>query len=114
MLQWTLKFYRGDNQVKTSFKRLYFHERIRGNAFSSLNVATVPRSPFGEERLFGDMNAGMAGGIAGLVLIVAVTTLFIFLWLIKRRRERQDPAERGAIALGKHPNVVRATLHLTY
>ncbi|KAI7791669.1 putative cadherin-related family member 5-like [Triplophysa rosa] len=66
----------------------------------------VPRSPFGEERLFGDMNAGMAGGIAGLVLIVAITTLFIFLWLIKRRRERQDPAERGAIALGKHPNVV--------
>ncbi|XP_056605018.1 cadherin-related family member 5 [Triplophysa dalaica] len=66
----------------------------------------VPRSPFGEERLFGDINAGMAGGIAGLVLIVAITTLFIFLWLIKRRRERQDPADRGAIALGKHPNVV--------
>ncbi|KAA0721063.1 Protocadherin-15 Precursor [Triplophysa tibetana] len=66
----------------------------------------VPRSPFGEERLFGDMNAGMAGGIAGFVLIVAITTLFIFLWLIKRRRERHDPADRGAIALAKHPNVV--------
>nr|XP_055045724.1 cadherin-related family member 5 isoform X1 [Misgurnus anguillicaudatus] len=65
----------------------------------------VPRSPFGEERLFGDMNAGMAGGIAALVLIVAITTLFIFLWLVKKRRERQYPAERGAIALGKHPNV---------
>lgn len=82
---------------------------------SSLNSVIVPRSPFGEERLFGDMNAGMAGGIAGLVLIVAITTLFIFLWLIKRRRERQDPADRGAIALGKHPNVVRAPLlYLTY
>ncbi|XP_016406151.1 cadherin-related family member 5 isoform X3 [Sinocyclocheilus rhinocerous] len=65
----------------------------------------VPRSPFGEERLFGDMNAGMAGGIAALVLLVAVTVLFLFLWLAKRRRERRDPADRGAVALGKHPNV---------
>ncbi|XP_016406150.1 cadherin-related family member 5 isoform X2 [Sinocyclocheilus rhinocerous] len=68
----------------------------------------VPRSPFGEERLFGDMNAGMAGGIAALVLLVAVTVLFLFLWLAKRRRERRDPADRGAVALGKHPNVVNS------
>ncbi|XP_067283429.1 cadherin-related family member 5 isoform X2 [Pseudorasbora parva] len=65
----------------------------------------VPRSPFGEERLFADMNAGMAGGIAAIVLIVAVTALFICLWLAKRRRERRDPEDRGSVALGKHPNV---------
>ncbi|KAK7149565.1 hypothetical protein R3I94_009021 [Phoxinus phoxinus] len=65
----------------------------------------VPRSPFGEERLFADMNAGMAGGIAAFVLIVAVTTLFICLWLVKRRRERRDPEDRGSVPLGKHPNV---------
>uniref|UniRef100_A0A8C1XSA9 Cadherin domain-containing protein n=1 Tax=Cyprinus carpio TaxID=7962 RepID=A0A8C1XSA9_CYPCA len=68
----------------------------------------VPRSPFGEERLFGEMNAGMAGGIAVLVLIVTVTVLCLFLWLAKRRRERQDPADRGAVALGKNPNVVNS------
>lgn len=56
------------------------------------------------------MDAGMAGGIAALVLIVAVTVLFICLWLAKRRRERRDPADRGAVALGKHPNVVRANI----
>lgn len=56
------------------------------------------------------MNAGMAGGIAALILIVAVTVLFICLWLAKRRRERRDPADRGSIALGKHPNVVRANI----
>jgi len=39
------------------------------------------------------MNAGMAGGIAAFVLIVAVTTLFICLWLVKRRRERRDPED---------------------
>ncbi|KAK7130142.1 hypothetical protein R3I93_019695 [Phoxinus phoxinus] len=68
----------------------------------------VPRSPFGEERLFADMNAGMAGGIAAFVLIVAVTTLFICLWLVKRRRERRDPEDRGSVPLGKHPNVVNS------
>lgn len=56
------------------------------------------------------MNAGMASGIAAIVLIVAVTVLFLFLWLAKRRRETRDPADRGAVALGKHPNVVRATI----
>ncbi|XP_051547082.1 cadherin-related family member 5-like isoform X3 [Myxocyprinus asiaticus] len=65
----------------------------------------VPRSPFGEERLFGDMNAGMAGGIAALVVIVAMTAFFLLLWLAKRRRERRDPVDRGSVALGKHPNV---------
>lgn len=58
------------------------------------------------------MHAGMAGGIAAIVLIVAVMALFLFLWLAKRRRERRDPVERGAVALGKHPNVVRFSVTL--
>ncbi|XP_051974655.1 cadherin-related family member 5 [Xyrauchen texanus] len=68
----------------------------------------VPRSQFGEEQPSGDMNVGMAGGIAALVLIAAMTTLFILLWLAKRRRERQDPEDRGSVPLGKHPNVVNS------
>ncbi|TRY82364.1 hypothetical protein DNTS_015107 [Danionella cerebrum] len=65
----------------------------------------VPRSAFGEERLFREMNPGMAGGIAAVILIAAVTAMFIFLWMVKKRRERRDPVDRGAIALGKNPNV---------
>ncbi|XP_030633954.1 cadherin-related family member 5 isoform X2 [Chanos chanos] len=65
----------------------------------------VPRNPFGEERLFGDMNAGMAGGIAAMVLLLALAAFFLLIRLVRRRRERQDPADRGSVALGKHPNV---------
>ncbi len=52
----------------------------------------------------------MASGIAALVLVVAVAVLFLLICLAKRRRETRDPADRGAVALGKHPNVVRAAI----
>ncbi|XP_062339051.1 cadherin-related family member 5 isoform X1 [Osmerus eperlanus] len=68
----------------------------------------VPRSPFGEERLFADMDAGMAGGIAGVILLVLVAALVLLLRLVRRRRDRQDPSDRGSVALGKHPNVVNS------
>ena len=53
------------------------------------------------------MDAGMAGGIAGVILLVLVAALVLLLRLVRRRRHRQDPSDRGAVALGKHPNVVR-------
>ncbi|KAM9407815.1 uncharacterized protein ACWYII_027627 [Salvelinus alpinus] len=67
----------------------------------------VPRTPFGEERLFRDMDVRMAGGIMGGMLLLLVTTLFLLIRWAKRRR-RRDPARRGAVALGKHPNVVNS------
>uniref|UniRef100_A0A4W5NE96 Cadherin domain-containing protein n=1 Tax=Hucho hucho TaxID=62062 RepID=A0A4W5NE96_9TELE len=67
----------------------------------------VPRTPFGEERLFRDMDVRMAGGIMGGTLLLLVTTLFLLIRWAKRRR-RRDPAGRGAVALGKHPNVVKS------
>ncbi|KAG5267210.1 hypothetical protein AALO_G00219210 [Alosa alosa] len=68
---------------------------------------SVPRSQFGEERLFGDMDAGLAGGIAGVILLLAVAALCLLIRIARRWRDRQDPGERGSVALGKHPNVVR-------
>lgn len=61
----------------------------------------VPWTPFR------DMDVRMAGGIMGGMLLLLVTTLFLLIRWAKRRR-RRDPARRGAVALGKHPNVVRA------
>ncbi|KAL7857847.1 hypothetical protein AOLI_G00179490 [Acnodon oligacanthus] len=69
----------------------------------------VPRSPFGEERLFGDVNVGIAGGLASvLLLLLAVAALCLLVRLLRRWRHRRDPTERGSVALGKHPNVVKS------
>ncbi|XP_035640685.1 cadherin-related family member 5 isoform X1 [Oncorhynchus keta] len=67
----------------------------------------VPRTPFGEERLFRDMDVRMAGGIMGGMLLLLVAILFLLIRWAKRRR-RRDPARRGAVNLGKHPNVVNS------
>ncbi|XP_066524942.1 protocadherin-15 [Hoplias malabaricus] len=66
----------------------------------------VPRSPFGEERLFGDVNVGIAGGLASVLLLLAVAALCLLLRLLRRWRHRRDPEDRGSVALGKNPNVV--------
>ncbi|XP_028809643.1 cadherin-related family member 5 isoform X2 [Denticeps clupeoides] len=65
----------------------------------------VPRSQFGEERLFGEMDAKIAGGIAGVIVIIVLAALFVLVQLLRRRHDRQDPVDRGSVALGKHPNV---------
>ncbi|XP_063074196.1 cadherin-related family member 5 [Engraulis encrasicolus] len=67
---------------------------------------SVPRSQFGEERLFSDVDAGLAGGIAGVVLLLAIAALCLFIRMVRRCKDgRHGPAERGSVALGKHPNV---------
>ncbi|XP_071389345.1 cadherin-related family member 5 [Centroberyx affinis] len=69
----------------------------------------VPRGPFTEEQLFGDMDTRLAGGIAAMVLLLFVAALFLLLRIVRRRRSSRDPADQGAIALGKHPNVVNSS-----
>uniref|UniRef100_A0A8B9JW61 Cadherin domain-containing protein n=1 Tax=Astyanax mexicanus TaxID=7994 RepID=A0A8B9JW61_ASTMX len=73
----------------------------------------VPRSPFGEERLFGDVNVGIAGGLAAVLLLLAVAAFCLLLRLLRRWRHRRDPVERGSVALGKHPNVVKSGRPMT-
>ncbi|CAB1333814.1 unnamed protein product, partial [Coregonus sp. 'balchen'] len=74
----------------------------------AMDEESVPRTPFGEERLFREMDVRMAGGIMGGMLLMLVTTLFLLIRWAKRRRRRRDPAGRGAVALGKHHNVVNS------
>ncbi|KAM6986273.1 cadherin-related family member 5 [Aplochiton taeniatus] len=66
----------------------------------------APGSMFGGERPFVmDMDTKLAGGIAGGILLLLVAVLIAMLRMVRRKRKRQDPAVRGAIAVGKHPNV---------
>ncbi|XP_056132691.1 cadherin-related family member 5 [Lampris incognitus] len=65
-----------------------------------------PKSPFTEEHLFGDMDTRLAGGVAGIALLFLVVALFLIFQLVRSRRGRRDPDNQGAVALGKHPNVV--------
>ncbi|XP_031439279.1 cadherin-related family member 5 isoform X3 [Clupea harengus] len=69
---------------------------------------SVPRSQFGEERLFGDIDASLAGGIAGVILLLAAVVLCLLIRMMRRWRGRHDPADRSHVARGKHPNVVNS------
>lgn len=76
---------------------------------------SVPRSQFGEERLFGDVDAGLAGGLAGVAVLVSVVALCLLMRMVRRWREdNEDPAESGSVALGKHPNVESTSPCITH
>ncbi|XP_061106677.1 cadherin-related family member 5-like [Conger conger] len=61
---------------------------------------------FGQQWRPGRMNVGMAWGVAVTVLLLLGAAFVLFLQLVRRRRQQQDLADRGSVALGKHPNVV--------
>ncbi|CAL8242420.1 unnamed protein product [Merluccius merluccius] len=66
----------------------------------------VPSGQFREEHLFGDVDTRLAGGIAAVLLVLFVTASFLMVHMVRRRRDRQDPVNQGALTLGQHPNVV--------
>ena len=53
------------------------------------------------------MDKRLIGGVTGVILLLSVLALFLLLQAARKRRDGQDPADRGAVAQGKHPNVVR-------
>ncbi|KAJ8006483.1 hypothetical protein DPEC_G00107720 [Dallia pectoralis] len=69
----------------------------------------VPRSPFGEERFFGDMDLRVAGSVTGVLFLMLVTIMFLLIRWAKRRRQRRDPAGRGSVTLGKHSKGVNSS-----
>ncbi|XP_015459945.3 protocadherin beta-10 isoform X2 [Astyanax mexicanus] len=66
----------------------------------------VPQGPLEEGQPQGRGTVGRTGGVVGLCLILLAIALFVLVYFIKRKRERQDPANRASVAEGKHPNVV--------
>ncbi|CAL8322784.1 unnamed protein product [Lota lota] len=67
---------------------------------------SVPRGQFQEEPLFGDVDTRLAGAIAAILLVLFVTAVFLTVHMVRRRRDKQNPVDQGALTLGKHPNVV--------
>ncbi|XP_035283077.1 cadherin-related family member 5-like [Anguilla anguilla] len=65
---------------------------------------SAPHSPFGEQWTPGRMDVGTAWGVAIAALLSLGAAAVLFLQLVRRRQ--RDPADRGSVALGKHPNVV--------
>ncbi|XP_072551490.1 uncharacterized protein [Salminus brasiliensis] len=66
----------------------------------------VPQGPLEEGQPRGSGTVGRTGGVVGVCLILLAIALFVLVYFIKRKRQRQDPANRASVAEGKHPNVV--------
>ncbi|XP_059905593.1 cadherin-related family member 5 isoform X1 [Gadus macrocephalus] len=66
---------------------------------------SVPRGQFQEEPLFGDVDTTMAGAISAILLVLFVTVICLTVHLVRRRRDRQDPVDQGALTMGEDPNV---------
>ncbi|XP_036440677.1 cadherin-related family member 5 [Colossoma macropomum] len=66
----------------------------------------VPQGPLEEGQPYGSGTVGRTGGVVGVCLILLAIALFVLVYFLKKRRQRQDPANRANVAEGKHPNVV--------
>ena len=73
-----------------------------------LSVYTaVPHGPLGDERLTG-CTVGKALFLSVVFMTVLGCILTMGMWLKKKHKGKRDPLERGCVAQGKHPNVVRS------
>lgn len=77
------------------------------NVSVCLSVYTaVPNSPLGDERPI-SCTVGKALFLSMVFMTVLGCILFMVMWLKKKHKGKRDPLQRGCVAQGKHPNVVR-------
>ncbi|XP_017571771.1 uncharacterized protein LOC108438448 isoform X1 [Pygocentrus nattereri] len=65
----------------------------------------VPQGPLEEGHPYGSGTVGRTGGVVGVCLILLAIALFVLVYFLKKKRQRQHPANRANVAEGKHPNV---------
>lgn len=74
----------------------------------SLSLSTVvPYAALAEEHVI-SCTVGKALFLCTVFLTVLGCVVSMGMWLKKKHRGKRDPLERGCVAQGKHPNVVRS------
>ncbi len=86
--------------------------RLKLSECLSLYTA-VPHSPLGDERLTG-CTVGKALFLCMVFMSILGCILCMVMWLKKKHKGKRDPLERGCVAQGKHPNVVRSLISIIY
>lgn len=82
-----------------------FH--LRAPKKQRLCCVSVPYSALAEERTI-SCTVGKALFLCTVILTVIGCVASAVMWLKKKHRGKRDPLERGCVAQGKHPNVVRS------
>lgn len=100
------KCYLKDNQVRTLSRSLLMADYQQAET-NFMPVSAVPHSPLGEERMTG-CTVGKAFFLSMVFMAVLGFILSVGMWLKKKHKGKRDPLERGCVAQGKHPNVVRS------
>lgn len=78
------------------------------NKLSTVCLPTaVPHSPRADEHLTG-CTVGKALFLSMVFMTVLGCIAYVVMWLKKKQKGKRDPLERGCVAQGKHPNVVRS------
>lgn len=67
----------------------------------------VPYSPLADDHLTG-CTVGKALFLSMVFMTVLGCILSVVMWLKRKHKGKRDPLERGCVAQGKHPNVVRS------
>ncbi|KAJ8381876.1 hypothetical protein SKAU_G00026540 [Synaphobranchus kaupii] len=73
---------------------------------ASIDIEVLQKGQQAPHWMPGSMDVGMAWGVAVVALLLLGAAVVLFLQLVRRRRGHQDLADRGSVAMGKHPNVV--------
>lgn len=83
--------------------------RVRANLSACPPGAAVPYSALGDEH-FTSCTLGKAFFLSMVIVTALGCVTSLAMWLKRKHKGRRGPLERGCVAQGKHPNVVRSLI----
>lgn len=99
----------GKNMVVQSLLMTYEAKTGQNKFFCMSSNTEVPYSALGEEHMT-SCTVGKAFFLSMVIMTVLGCVTSLAMWLKRKHKGRKGPLERGCVAQGKHPNVVRFTL----